>query len=523
MSLPHLINPIQFGRALWPHIYFYDKQREVILSVRDNDETYVPAGNMLGKDFVAAFICLWFFLTRIPCRIVTTSAKEDHLRVLWGEIGRLIQTCKYPLSSDKGGPLVVNHQDIRKLVNGEKCPLSYLTGLVASRDSIAAMQGHHIAKTGDKVPRTLFVSDESSSVPDDYYKMASTWFNRALIIGNTWPCDNYWKRGVQGGDLPAPDGKRYRRKVIHIKAEDSPNIRLALAQQKAGMEPTGEILVPGVKDWDEYQKNLELWDPIQKTVSLKAEFYEGAEIKLYPKEWLDRADRLARILEEEKSKGLKRVAKGIGIDPGEGVANTAKASVDELGLITLESYPTPDTNVIPGEVIAFGKGQGAPPSKWVLDRGGGGKEHADTLRAQGYPVRTVSFAESVLRDYKSGIVTTEEKQDVRESKTAYKNRRAEMYGRLRNLLNPTRPGRGFAIPFFKGGVYERLRTELKVIPLIRDGEGRLELPPKQKRSADDTTVTLQDLIGFSPDEADALVLALHAMYKKSSRQQAGVG
>ncbi len=41
-------DPVKFGKLLWPHVTFYDKQQEVIYSVRDNIETLVPAGNKLG-------------------------------------------------------------------------------------------------------------------------------------------------------------------------------------------------------------------------------------------------------------------------------------------------------------------------------------------------------------------------------------------------------------------------------------------------------------------------------------------
>lgn len=40
--------PMAFKHACWPDIHFYRKQIEVVHSVRDNIETYVPAGNMLG-------------------------------------------------------------------------------------------------------------------------------------------------------------------------------------------------------------------------------------------------------------------------------------------------------------------------------------------------------------------------------------------------------------------------------------------------------------------------------------------
>jgi hypothetical protein len=164
------------------------------------------------KDFVAAFICLWFFLTRHPCRIVTTSAKDDHLRVLWGEIGNFIQTARFPLTTDRGGPLVVTHHEIRKVVRGELCKLSYLRGMVAGPESLAAMGGHHIAQRGDGIPRTLFVADEASSVSDDYWMMAKPWANRTLVLGNAWECSNFFKAAFKGrpgtndkgGDILAP-------------------------------------------------------------------------------------------------------------------------------------------------------------------------------------------------------------------------------------------------------------------------------------------------------------------------------
>jgi len=144
------------------------------------------------------------------------------------------------------------------MVGRSKCKKSYIKGMVAAPDSIAAMQGHHIAATGDDIPRTLFLSDESSSVPDSYYTMASTWANRAFIFGNTWECNNFFKFGVRGkpgtedigGDLPRTSGKGYYRRIIKITAEDSPNVKLAIAKMRAGqMEPDELLIRNSDKPW----------------------------------------------------------------------------------------------------------------------------------------------------------------------------------------------------------------------------------------------------------------------------------
>jgi len=307
---------------------------------------------------------------------------------------------------------------------------------------------------------------------------------------------------------------RLFRKVIRIRAEDSPNIRLALAQQRAGREPDGEVLVQGVLTWDEYLKRRATWDKVRQCVGLDAEFYEGAEVLLFPPEWLNRAEGLA-----EKLRGTVRHAKAVGIDPAEGGDKTAMAAVDELGLVELVSKKTPDTSVVTGEALAFMHRHGVAPANVIFDRGGGGKEHADRLRAQGFPVRTVAFGESVNLDPRRGLVLVEERMVNREERYAYKNRRAEMYGELRQLLDPARVGNGFALPNWEP-VYVELRRQLSLIPLTYDGEGRLELLPKNRRDGD-TRECLTELLGCSPDEADAVVLGIWGMQNKPMRRVVG--
>ena len=194
-----LADPIRWGKYFWPKVDFYDKQREIIRSVEENDETYVPAGNMLGKDFVAGFIALRAFLVHRVVRVVTTSVKDDHLRVLWGEIGRFIDTARSdtpfgPLSAKEGGPLIINHRDIRKQYGGVQCKISYMRGMVSEKGE--GMAGHH-------APYTLGVIDEASGVDDTVYTQMCTWAKRILVFGNCNPCpqNHFFRAGVRGGDL----------------------------------------------------------------------------------------------------------------------------------------------------------------------------------------------------------------------------------------------------------------------------------------------------------------------------------
>lgn len=308
---------------------------------------------------------------------------------------------------------------------------------------------------------------------------------------------------------------RYYRKIIKIRAEDSPNVRLALIQQRAGQEPTGEILCPGVLTWDEYQNRRATWDKVRQSIGLDAEFYEGTELMLFPSPWMDEAEERAKQL-----KGTPRKAKAIGIDPAEGGDKTAMAVVDELGLIELISEKTPDTSYITGAVVNLGHKHNVPPESWIFDRGGGGKEHADRLRAQGRNVRTVAFGESLTADLNPGRLrnSLRTRIDNREDRYAYKNRRAEMYGELSLLLDPSLTDRPrFAIP----SEYPEIRYQLSFFPRKYDIEGRLELPPKNKRGKDSKEKCLVELIGHSPDEADALVLAVHGLLNKKAPVMVG--
>lgn len=304
-------------------------------------------------------------------------------------------------------------------------------------------------------------------------------------------------------------------------------MELGLLQEKAGIMTTDEILVPGILTYAEYKHRMATWSPMRICVGINAEFYAGPDELLFPPAWLDRAEQLAFAL-----RGKPRKGKAIGIDPAEGGDKTAMSCVDEYGLIEQVSKKTPDTSVIAGEAIAFMNKHQVPAHNVVFDRGGGGKQIADLLRSmrtpanpQGYQVRTVAFGEGVVLEPRRGLRPMEEKKEQREEHYAYKNRRAQMYGELSLLLDPSMVGtkvegivcQGFAIP----AEYAELRFQMDPIPKKYGKEGQLELLPKQNPTDPDDPRTLVSLIGHSPDETDSLVLAVHGMLHKAHRSVAG--
>ena len=557
--LTAVIDPVKFVDKFWPDVVLYKQQKEISYSVWYNDETIVPAGHMLGKDFIAGLLTLTFFLTRTPCRVVNTSVNSHQLEnVLWGEIRRFIQTAEYPLLDKKGGPLVYNHMHIRKYIdppdNTELEGLSYIRGVVSEKGE--GLSGHHIAQTGDGIPRTFGLFDEASGIDAETFERMTEWANRILIIGNPYECANYFKYSVmgrpgtedKGGDIlrdptestelvPGEDyaycdvragGSGYHRKIIKITAEDSPNVRYGRAEEKAGHKPSNKIIVPGVLPYKEYKLRRIKWDEIKQTVGLDANFYEGAETLMFPPDWISNSERVADFIDiTSRRKGL-----AMGVDPAEGGDDSAWAIIDNDGLIHLHAEKTPNTNKIIEITIDFMHRFGIPPENVCFDRGGGGKQHVDALRSMGYKVKSIQFGEAATRPKRPSKLAFRHRMEEQENRTTYKNRRAEMYGRLRRILDPSKGGKTeeeqvildptkptadqvFALP----SKYNEIRQQLIPIPLEYDGEGVLVLPPKNKRTRTDTRITLSELIGHSPDEADALVVAVHVLKGKQFRNQ----
>lgn len=521
-----LSNPFNMLKVCWPKIKIYDDQADIIRSVYDGNKiTMVHAGNMLGKDFITGFISLWFFCSRSPARVVTSSIDASQLEgVLWGEIRRWIDTSEYPLG------LKVNHLHLRQVrADNTIHPLSEMIGRVAQTGVSEGLLGRHVPRGPGGLPTALAVIDEASGFDDIHKDAMETWAHQMLIIGNCYPCTNFFFKGYKSGDIPDPTRKgKYFLKVLNIQAKRSPNIRLALNEIEAGLEPSHREVTPGCMPYSEYVYRRSQWDAKKQTIGLDAKFYEGDDVKLYPPSWLERG---IAYFEELEASGIHRTATGMGVDTAEGGDSTVWVLVDAMGMIKLISKKTKDTSVIFQDTIDLIQGYGLDPSNVIFDIGGGGKEHSDYLNRMGWKVRTVAFGSGPTPDKMSPLTKSlpgaRHMYDI--SKLAYKNRRAEMYGLLRDALNPTgyereeRADYGDTIMVKKENQPfaivpdDNLIKQLSAIPLEYDAEGRMILPPKNRPSENYKGRTLVDLIGNSPDEADALVMARYAQVYPAKR------
>ena len=303
-------------------------------------------------------------------------------------------------------------------------------------------------------------------------------------------------------------------------------MRLALAEIAAGKDPTYRNLVPGVLSYREYERRLRLWDEVRKKIGLDGEFDETAVTLMFPPGWMDEAQLVGDRL------GLNRRPTGrvaMGLDSAQGGDNASWCIGDGLGMLDLVSMKTPDTSVIIPKTIELMQQWGIDSEDVCLDHGGGGKEHGDRLREMGYRgVRIISFgAGPTDPNLYRRMKTSDEKRDERETKYRYKNRRAEIYGLARNMLNPVLNEQVYGMPTVlmertRSDGHVGLRGQLAPVPLLYDGDGRMFLPPKNppsdpaRRAHVNREKSLSEIIGCSPDESDAFGLMIYAKEVKSA-------
>jgi hypothetical protein len=215
-------NPIALCQWMWPHDIFWSKSCDIIMAVKESAVTYIQAGNELGKDWtlgriaLSAFVAPWayygpewfrnidqFARPEDPewishsRRVITTSVKDQHLNVLWGEIGTAWRTCAINLDER----FVMTHHEIRFRQEAEqKNVASYLTGIVSGQENMEGLTGHH-------AKYTFAFGDEASGLDDRVQDAVSGWAKREVWIGNPLPCNTYYKKGCKAGDLLMhPDG-----------------------------------------------------------------------------------------------------------------------------------------------------------------------------------------------------------------------------------------------------------------------------------------------------------------------------
>lgn len=552
-------DPVGFARDFFPTLRLTEYQRDILQSVADNPETWVYSGHKLGKTAVAALVALWFFLTRRG-RVYLIARTEKNLETaLWPAVVKLIQQAAIrdpesaepkPLLDANGTPvkppfeLKVNQLLIQTIEpDGTSDPNYFVRGFL--QNDPEAISGQHLPRDKDGRATVLVIVDEASNQEPWLYETVTAYAHRILEIGNPIHAVGTFYDKCTGGkvwikneDRPN-DPPTLDRNVIHVCAEDSPNVKIGRARAKRGLPPLD--VVPGILSYRDFQRFSKIWTAHEKRWKLDGQFPDESTNRLFPKEWLELAhaiyDVLARHNEHLKARG-RRPKMGyplaLGIDCGRSKLGdlTSFTVVGRYGWVYSESAHIHDTTVTYRKTIELAKRFKISPDFIAFDQAIGGPI-ADQLRSRkGWEVADVNFG------MKDGIETKK-----------YENLRASMYGqvaasmelryredengeqRLRGHLakmlttNPSQWPKDwtcFAIPRTES----ELVRELAVLPLWHsDRTGALILPPKDRKPTGKmgaTRTCLRELLGRSPDRGDSLALAYYAYergqeYRRLSR------
>lgn len=190
-----------------------DAQRDVLQSLPGRVK--VNSGHGVGKSFVSALACAWWFYTRNPGVVITTAPTKHHVEtVLWAEIRLLILRAKVRLPDfllPKAPKLYDN-------------PDHWAEGITAATGE--GFQGRHR-------PFMLFLIDECEDVDAVFWQAIDTMYqpdsgHGIIAIGNPYTTSS---QSFIEDNKRSPDGSP-KWKLITLSALNHPNVIAELAGQQ---------------------------------------------------------------------------------------------------------------------------------------------------------------------------------------------------------------------------------------------------------------------------------------------------
>ena len=374
-----LERPDLFAKHILGVKYLYDKQIEILFSVRDNRSTYVQSCNNSGKTFVSAIIALWFLFCHHPSKVITTSAIKTQIRkTVWSEIRTLWLNSRVKLANIKPSSTEIQLADNHFAIGIR--PADYTT---------EGFQSYHS-------PNILIIFDEATAIAKPLWESADTILSsensKFLAIANPISIDNQFYRNVKTG----------AGNVITISAFDTPNVK------------AGKNIVPGLMSYDWY-KQMELKHGIESEFYITrvlGEFYEYSssdEPQLIPDELGEEVIR--RIPDDKITKN--KIIMGVDVS-GFGESYNAWVIRQGLNIIYIGKIRTDTDENIANTTLELIR-------KYVVDEvyfdGSWGKGIFEKVKAE--------FDKTYLIHMSSAA----------EDEESFKNLRAECAIRLRNACN----------------------------------------------------------------------------------------
>jgi len=151
---------------------YWQGQREIMQSVKDNRITVVASGHALGKDFIASCIGLWFSYSFCPSKVILTAPSQRQVKdIMWSELTSRYSHSLVPL----GGDL----QSLKLILENDWFIEGFTTKEV--NQSVGKFQGYHS-------PNILIVISEAQAVEEIIFDQAEAIMtshnSKMLVIGN---------------------------------------------------------------------------------------------------------------------------------------------------------------------------------------------------------------------------------------------------------------------------------------------------------------------------------------------------
>lgn len=334
-------------------VELWEKQKEILYSMRDNANTIAVSCNAGGKTFVSACGVLWFVSTHKDSIVLTSAPTWRQVTsVLWAEITKLYYNAKFPI----GGELTTG-----KLQLGPKW---FALGLPSSEE--VRFQGYHAEDI-------LIVFDEAAGIEPHIYTAAqgnlTSQNSRLLLIGNpTSPTGMFYEYSKN------PNWNR-----IHISAFDSPAIT---NPQKYPFLVNQKWIEDRAIEWG-------TTSPMYISRVL-GEFPVESEETLVPLSWLDAA---VKRYETRSNKDIL-VSEHIylGVDVARyGSDKSVCASYQPNKILPLKKLQGKDTVAVKHMVNQEALSAASKLVQITVDDTGVGGGVTDNLRAQMMPVIGINF------------------------------------------------------------------------------------------------------------------------------------
>ncbi len=371
-------DPIFFSEHVLGAEQPWEKQRRIMLSVRDNRRTVVPSGFGVGKTWTAARVVLWFLYSFPNSLVITTAPTWRQVEnVLWAEIRRQHQQSYRPL----GGQVL---QTQIKIENDW-----FALGL--STDEPARFQGFHSANL-------LLIFDEAAGIDRQIWEVAEGQMAGALArwlaIGNPIaPCGSFYEA------VKSPLWK-----TIPISCLDCPNVK------------TGRVIYPKLvtAQWvDDRQTEWGQASPLYQSKVL-GQFPTTSEHGLIHIDWL-----LAAQQRPASNAAVHRDQRRVGVDVARSGSDATVFLLREGPAIRdIEEHHNLDTMETVGKLIIFVDKHKISWGNVFVDVIGIGAGVVDRLKEQRLRVQDVNFGSSAYDSKK------------------YANMRAECYWHVHDALKP---------------------------------------------------------------------------------------